>query len=470
MPHRNMLLLLLTGVVSYACYVRAEHNPYSRYVASGFSLIDRWALVEVPDQELFEGAMHGLVAVLSQHGDEHSLFVDEREREDFRENLLQEFGGIGVRIRLLGDPPQPTVIGPPEPGTPAFHTDIRSGDRIVAIDQHPTVGMAMLDILHLMRGKPGTWITLTLLHGQTKPAGNPAKPEGQPSAKQIQASGQGPIEVHLQRATITVESILGDLRDPDGHWNYRLAADRHIGYIRITQFGDKTVAELKRVLAELTSASSKSPTDTRARALILDLCDNYGGALDAAVAISDLFLPGGQTILITRGRDKKIRDRYVSTDQGAHTEIPIAVLINHNSASASEIVAACLQDYGRAVVIGERSYGKGTVQRLMRLESGRSLLKLTSATYWRPSGKNIHRMPHDTPEDQWGVKPNPGFEVKMDQDQYLNWRKYRQRRDLVGHSSSTELAASIDKKDGRLPETYTDRALDRAVEYLRHQP
>ncbi len=473
MPYRNMLLLSLMGVASYACYVRAEHNPYSRYVASGFSLIDHWALAGVPDQELFEGAMHGMVAVLSQHGDEHSSFVDERERQDFRENLLQEFGGIGVRIRLLGDPPQPTVVGPPEPGTPAFHTDIRSGDRIVAIDGQPTAGMVMLEVLHLMRGKPGTWITLTLHHAEPKKQDVRPLAEGssveQSREGQVLAAGQQSIEVRLQRATITVDSILGDLRGKDGHWRYRLVGDRRIGYIRITQFGDKTVDELTLVLADLTESQGDSSARAGVEALILDMRDNYGGALDAAVAISDLFLQGGQTILITRGRDQKIRDRYVSTDQGAYTEIPLVVLINHNSASASEIVAACLQDYGRAVVIGERSYGKGTVQRLMRLESGRSLLKLTSATYWRPSGKNIHRMPHDTQADQWGVKPNPGFVIKLDEEQYLNWRKYRRRRDLIGHGSSGDLAARIDQEDGQLPDAFTDNALDLAVEYLRRE-
>jgi carboxyl-terminal processing protease len=473
MPYRNMMLLLLTGALSYTCYVRAEQNPYSRYAASGFSLINRWALAEVPDQELFEGAMNSMVAVLSQHGDEHSLFVDEREREGFRENILQEFGGIGVRIRLFGDPPHPFVIGPPEPGTPAFHTDIRSGDQILAIDGHLTSGMTMLDVLHLMRGKPGTWITLKLLHAKPVEESSMSK-EAKPIAEEQSLKGHSlttselPIEVRLQRATITVDSILGDLRDKDGHWDYRLVTNRRIGYVRITQFGDKTVDELTHVLAALTKAivEPSSPNSIRIGALILDMRDNYGGALDAAVAISDLFLPGLQTILTTQGRDQETRDRYASTDQGLFLDLPLVVLINHNSASASEIVTACLQDYGRAVVMGQRSYGKGTVQRLMRLESGRSLLKLTSATYWRPSGKNIHRMADDTLDDQWGVKPNPEFELKLDEKQYLSWRMGRQRRDLIDHDAYGDLTAQADKENGKLPEALNDQVLDLAVEYL----
>ena len=179
-----------------------------------------------------------------------------------------------------------------------------------------------------------------------------------------------------------------------------------------------------------------------------------------------LFRSGGLPIVTTRGRDKKIRDQYVSSGRGIYTEIPVAVLINFNSASASEIVAACLQDYGRAIVVGERSYGKGTVQRLMRIESGRSLLKITSATYWRPSGINIHRMPGDEVDAQWGVSPNPGFEEKLDEAEYLNWRKFRRRRDVIGTADNGTLAAQMDKEDGQLPVTFADRALKRAVDHF----
>ncbi len=199
-----------------------------------------------------------------------------------------------------------------------------------------------------------------------------------------------PVDIDLKRETIMVNSILGDIRDQKGNWKFALAIDSRIALLRITKFGDKTVAELTNVLALL--------TDQGVEALVIDLRDNYGGALDAAAAISDMFLRGGEAIVTTRGRDRKIRDRYVATGQGIYTQIPLAVLINHNSASASEIVAACFQDHRRAVIVGQRSYGKGTVQRLMRVESGRSLLKLTSATYWRPSGVNIHRMPGDALE------------------------------------------------------------------------
>mgnify|MGYP000072391091 CR=1 FL=1 len=124
MSYRNLMLLMAMLLVSYACYVRAEQNPYARYVAAGFSVIDDWALEKAPDQELFNGAMHGMISVLHRHGDQHSEFVDANQQDAFTEEYDQEFGGVGIRLRLLGEPPMPTVIGLPEPGTPAAEADI----------------------------------------------------------------------------------------------------------------------------------------------------------------------------------------------------------------------------------------------------------------------------------------------------------------------------------------------------------
>ena len=436
MSLRNLLLFLSTAIISYACYVRAEQNPYARYVSSSYATIDRWSLVNPPDQELFDGALNGMVEVLNRRGDEHSMFVDEMDRDEFREDLIQEFGGIGVRILQLGDPPQLTIVGPPEPGTPAFRADIRSGDVVVGIDGKNTDGLDMKEVLKLMRGPIGSVVVLSVIH--------PEEDE--------------PTDVDITRDTITVDSILGDYRDENNKWQFHLLDDTRIGYMRITKFGDKTETELTKHLAEITAEG--------VQALILDVRDNYGGSLDAAVGISDLFLRAGQPIVTTRDRDEEIRERFVSTGRGGYLELPLAVLINHNSASASEILAACLQDYKRAVIVGQRTYGKGTVQRLLPIESGRSLLKLTTATYWRPSEQNIHRMPTDTEADPWGVKPDPGFEVPIDNGQYLLWRKYRYRRDLLGPRQEGSLAEQFDEQDGKLPETFKDEMLDLATKHL----
>ncbi len=436
MSFRSLMFFLSATIIAYACYVRAEQNPYARYVAAGYSVIDRWSLMAPADQELFDGALRGMVEVLHKHGDEHSMFVEEQERDLFREDLTQEFSGIGVRIMQLGTPPRLTVVGPPEPRTPAFSADIRSGDILVAIDGQSTEKLSLAESLKLVRGPSGEPVVLSVIHeGDTKPT-----------------------DVTIVRATITVESIVGDLKDDNNRWKFHLTADQRIGYVRIIKFGDKTEAELTRALARLHSQGIK--------ALILDVRDNYGGTLDAAVGISDLFLRAGLPIVTTRDRHGETRDRFVSTGRGGYLELPLAVLINHNSASASEILAACLQDYNRAIVVGERSFGKGTVQRLVQIESGRSLLKLTSATYWRPSGQDIHRMPGVAESAPWGVKPNEGFEVPSDDEHYLLWRKYRYRRDLLGNDQESPLAQQLNEQEGELPESFTDEALALAVGYL----
>jgi carboxyl-terminal processing protease len=437
MSYRNLMLLFGALVVSYACYVRAEQNPYARYVAAGYSVIDDWALANVPDNELFNGAMHGMVAVLHKHGDQHSEFVDARQQAAFNEEYEQEFGGVGVRLRLLGDPKMPTVIGLPEPGTPAAAADIRLADRIEAVEGTATAGLSLEDVTGLVRGPVGEPVTLSI----RRPGANE------------------PHVVTLDRAVINVESVLGDVRQSNGRWDYLISDAPRIGYVRIRMFGDKTAAELATVMNDLT----RQPL----AGLIIDVRDDAGGSLDAAVAITDLFLPAGRPIVSTRDREKQVRDRFVSTGAGKYVDLPLVVLVDRNSASASEIVAACLQDYDRAVVIGERSYGKGTVQRLMKIESGRSLLKLTTATYWRPSGKNIHKMPEDTDADQWGVSPNPGFEVKLDKEGYELWRNYRLRRDLMGEGADPSLAEELAREDGVIPSDYRDQALERAIEYLR---
>jgi carboxyl-terminal processing protease len=191
---------------------------------------------------------------------------------------------------------------------------------------------------------------------------------------------------------------------------------------------------------------------------VLDLRDNAGGALDAAVAVCDLLLPADRTVVETRGQAGALRQRYVTSGSGRHVELPLAVLVNQNSASAAEIMAACLQDHGRAVVVGERTYGKGTVQQLVPL-GDKSLLKLTSASFWRPSGVNIHRMAGASDGGAWGVTPDAGYELRLSNDEYAAYRKYRSARDLLGHDAS-EIGSP---QDASVPADYRDKQLMLAV-------
>ncbi|MEX2091829.1 MAG: S41 family peptidase, partial [Pirellulales bacterium] len=223
---------------------------------------------------------------------------------------------------------------------------------------------------------------------------------------------------------------------------------------------------------------------------VLDLRDDAGGSLDAAVAICDMFLPAGKKIVEIRGRDDVLEERYLSGGDGKFANLTLAVLVNGGSASASEILAACLQDNGRAAVLGGRSFGKGTVQKLIPIESGRSLLKLTSAHYRRPNGKNIDRSADALDSDDWGVSPDPGHEVPLSDQEYEAYAKYRGARDLWGDPPPKELLPADDtltdnavkndavERDEEAEQAvdpaidpaadadFVDRPLDAAVEYL----
>ncbi len=437
MPQRNLLILLVMVAVSYACYVRGGQNPYPRYLASGLAAIDEEAIERVPDRELFNAAMQGMVEVLHRRGDEHSEFLTEEEADPLRAEIRQQFGGIGVRIRFVGKPPRLAIVGPPDPGSPAARANLLPGDHIRAIDGRSTDKMTMADVLHRMRGEPGTTVTLTI-----EPAHEPK-----------------PRTIELTREIVNIESIVGDVHGSDGKWQFALATDPRIALVRITSFGDHTAEELTRVIDGLTAAG--------VQAVVLDLRDNAGGVLDAAVAVCDLFLPGGEVVVELRGRNLPI-DRRVTEDRGKKfLKLPLAVLVNQNSASAAEIVAACLQDHGRAVVVGERTYGKGTVQQMLEMESGKSLLKLTSASFWRPSGANIHRTP-DAPESaKWGVSPNPGYEVRLSPDEYAVYRRYRVERDLLGQDVGVETEDVTEPGEPQVPDDFVDVQLEKAVGYLR---
>lgn len=467
MPQRNFVILLVAIALAYACFVRGEQNPYARFISSSFDEIENSAYQRVPNDELFNSALAAMVGVLEKYGDEHSQFIPSAEADPYQAEIRQQFGGIGVRIRTLGDPPQLLVIGAPEPGTPAARADIRANDRVLEINGEPTAGLDINEVLRLMRGQPGETLRLLVRH----------------------ADAEHPEVKELVREVITVDSILGDRRSDDGGWEYRLAADPRIAQVRVTTFGNMTADELNQVLTRLVAQGVEG--------VVLDLRDDAGGSLDAAVAICDMFLPADKKIVEIRGRDDVLEDRYLSSGRGKFQDLPLVVLVNSGSASASEIVAACLQDNGRAPIFGERSFGKGTVQQLIPIESGKSLLKLTSSVYRRPNGKNIHRSPDATDADDWGVSPDPGREVPLTNEEFRAYANYRNLRDLWGALPPADLLAAEAARqaatraetataeegaiaeaeaDGAAPvefdpaasANFVDRPLDAAVEFLQN--
>jgi len=404
MPRRNLHILFVVLVASFVCYHRADSAHRSHYGSMFETFVTTLAqikhryLYEVDERKLFEGAMSGLVDGLE---DPYSGFEGAERTKRFREQLGQEFGGIGVEITIDPETKVPKVMSPIV-GSPAYEIGMMAGDRILKIDDQETRGITTGEASDLIKGKPGDVVRLTVLH---------------PGATE-------PVEIEIKRAIINVASVLGDRRTPDGKWDFTLEADPSIGYIRISQFGEKTVDELEKALAQC--------REKNVRGLVLDIRDNGGGLLTAANDVCDQFIKQGKIVEIRERRDV-VREKYEATGAAKYADLPLAVLINGDSASASEIVAACLQDNHRAVLIGTRTFGKGTVQTPIELEGGKSLLRLTIASYWRPSGMNIHRRMKAKEDEVWGVYPSPGFEVKLSDKADLALLEYRRDRDVVHH-------------------------------------
>jgi len=247
---------------------------------------------------------------------------------------------------------------------------------------------------------------------------------------------------------VRVDTVMGDRRTDKDAWNYLYDKEKKIGYIRINSFSRHTTDEL--------SAALRSLKDLEMKALVLDLRFNPGGLLSSAIEVSDLFIDKGR-IVSTAGRNASERV-WEAKEAGTFSGFPMAVLVNKYSASASEIVSACLQDHQRAVVIGERTWGKGSVQNIINLEEGKSALKLTTAGYMRPNGKNIHRNDGAGPDEEWGVKPNDGFEAKNNDAENTAYLRYRRDRDILRKEVKEP------KEDDPAP--FVDKQLKAALEHL----
>ena len=395
MPAKNIALILIALLVSLVCYRRAAHNRYATAISEVIGEVDQFYVEEVDRRELFENSMRGLM----RHLDPYSGFADSEQYQQLLEGLDQEFGGVGIMVDVDPDTNRLMVLSP-LPGSPAYDAGMRAGDLILKIEGDDTTGLNASDSVNLIRGPPGSPVQLTIL-----PLGT-----------------ETPRDVTLQRAIIPIESVLGDRRREDGGWDYVLTEHPEIGYLRIANFGENTGNEVAQVLSQLKG---------QIQGMILDLRNNPGGLLTAAVDVCDLFLDSG-VIVSVNGRGGLVQQSFsASPGTIVPADFPLVVLIDKYSASASEIVSACLQDHERATVIGERSFGKGTVQTVIELEGGRSAMRLTTATYWRPSGKNIHRLPRAEDNEEWGVTPDAGYLVEFEEAEMLAVWKRRRERDVV---------------------------------------
>lgn len=409
----------------YGLFVDAVEQVEANYVRP----IDR--------KELLQNALQGMLEEL----DPHSSYFSETQWNQFRKQIEGSFTGIGVSVEMDPSTKRLKVLAP-LPGAPAYKAGVLAGDLILSVDEKSTDGMSRDEVIEALQGRPGTEVRLEVKHiGRDEPE-----------------------SITVTRSIIELPSVMGDARKADDSWDFLIDKERKIGYVRITNFIENTSRELRTALDELVADGM--------RALVLDLRDNPGGLLSAGVEVSDMFLDQG-TIVTTKGRNT--RDKaYEAAKPGTYGEFPLVVLVNQHSASASEIVAAALQDHGRAIIVGQRTYGKGSVQNILPLENGASILKLTVATYWRPSEKNIHRFQKeydaDSTED-WGVLPDEGMEVELIGEPYLKWLEYRQQRDMVSRLSPSRLSGGeAHPKNGEPeaePEAVADLQLDKALDVLR---
>jgi carboxyl-terminal processing protease len=373
---------------------KPSEEDYELYqvFADTLDQVERNYVKDVSRRELMEAAIHGILNKL----DPYSNYISPEDIGRFKSSVENQFGGIGIQI---GPENGQLKIISPLVGTPAYRAGLESGDVILEIDGKSAEGISMDDAVKQLKGEAGTKVALTIRH---------------PGSANKET-------VTITRELVRVETVLSDRRKSDDTWDFMLDHDKHIGYIRVSAFSRDTAQDLKKALVELQKEGLKG--------LILDLRFNPGGLLTSAIEVSDMFVADGK-IVSTKGRNTAERV-WEAQKEGTFEGFKMVVLVNHYSASASEIVAACLQDNHRAVIIGERTWGKGSVQNVIELEGGKSALKLTTAGYHRPNGKNIHRFPDAKETDEWGVMPDEGYEVKLNGAQTGRLIEYRHKRDIL---------------------------------------
>jgi carboxyl-terminal processing protease len=311
---------------------------------------------EVTDEKLLIGALNGMLAAL----DPHSSYLEPKLYEELQTQTKGEFGGLGMEVTQ--DNGLVKIISPID-DTPAQKAGLEAGDLIVAIDKKPVMGMTLTEAVELLRGKPGTKVRL-----------------------HVKREGKDVFEKTIARALIHVKAV-----------KWRTEGD--VGYIRIATFGETTVPLMKEAIADI-----KKKLGKKLEGFVLDVRNDPGGLLDAATGASDLFLKKGQTIVSTKGRRPESEHYAYAEHEDTADNLPIVVLVNGGSASASEILAGALQDNHRAIVVGTKSFGKGSVQSILPLTNG-GAIKLTIARYYTPSGRSIQAK---------GIEPDITIEQAQD--------------------------------------------------------
>jgi carboxyl-terminal processing protease len=371
------LLTLLAGMPQLLSAQNAESLPLEdlQVFSEVFGKIKSEYVDEVDDATLLRDAIQGMLAGL----DPHSVFLDPDDFEEIRISTDGKFGGLGIEVTIEDGL---IKIVTPIDGTPAYDAGLLPGDIIIMLDDSPVRGMSLREAVEIMRGEPGSEITLTISRKGTVE----------------------PMDVKLTRAIIKVTSVRGELLEEE------------YGYIRVSSFQSGTAQSLRSKVKDLEQAS-----DGSLKGLVLDLRNNPGGILSGAVEVSDMFLGDGE-IVSTRGRTQDSGQSYTARPDDVIDDAPMVVLVNGGSASASEIVAGALQDHQRAIILGTRTFGKGSVQTVIPMNNG-GALKLTTARYYTPSNRSIQAK---------GIEPD----IVTEQLEFTASRENNRdisESDLVGH-------------------------------------
>lgn len=339
------IFIVVLGLVISQLWFQVQSVAEERYsdlqnFAKVLNLIQQYYVEEVDTKKLIYGAIKGMLREL----DPHTNFMQPELFKDFETETSGEFSGLGIEMSVQNG--ILTIISPIE-DTPAWEAGIKPGDKVIAVDGKSTKGLSLVEASALMRGKKGTKIVLRI----------------------VRESEEDPKDITIVRGSVKIRSVkYTDLED--GY-----------AYVRLTAFNETTSRDLEKAL------ESHKKQNKKIEGLLIDLRRNPGGLLDQAIKVSDLFLKEG-VIVSTIGRNKKDKEVASATKKGQYTEFPLIVLVNEYSASASEIVSGALQDNKRALIVGEKTFGKGSVQSVVRLPDG-SGLKITVARYYTPSGISI---------------------------------------------------------------------------------
>lgn len=346
-------ICLITFTLTSSCAsanTGKEDKPVKEINAETYELLNLFGEVlersrnsyveEVSDKQLIEAAINGMLTSL----DPHSSFLDEKSFTYMTEQTKGKFGGLGIEVTM--DNGLVKVVSPID-DTPAFKAGLKPGDYIIEIDDEPVMGLTLNEAVEKMRGKPGTKIKL-----------------------KITRAGEKPFDVKLKREEIKIQSVKSEILSKD------------VLYVRITSFNEETDKMVEKAIKNAQKELKKE-----LKGIVLDVRNNPGGLLDQAVSVSDLFLDKGE-IVSTRSRNEEDTVKYTAKSGDVAEGLPIVVIINDGSASASEIVAGALQDHKRAIVLGEKSFGKGSVQTVIPL--GKTIaMRITTARYYTPSGRSI---------------------------------------------------------------------------------